>query len=185
MAKNTAQKAFLYQSKKANNIYQLKDERGKLIFTGFSVEECKDRLLGLGLSLYGIVYAEKSNRRHAVLLLEENGLFRLLNANAKRSTLAEFPNVQNAFDYCGENGLLIVGFCGGVFGKSEKKSFSTPLLNDIFRFCSRWKKPGKEASSLFSKVAQEIYNGERLRMDLDKVQKSLDQELNINKEKRP
>lgn len=159
MTNNGTKKAFIVQGQKATKTYQIKNERGKLVFTGFSVDECKKKLSVFGLSLSGIVYAEKVNKRNAVLLKVEKP-FLLLNANRKRAVLAEFSNVKDAFDYCGENGLLIVGFCGGIFGNSETDDFTPPLIMDLFAFGSRWKKPGKDVSRLFAKIAHEILSNE-------------------------
>lgn len=168
MTNNGTKKAFIVQGQKAAKTYQIKDERGKLVFTGFSVDECEKKLSKSGLSLSGIVYAEKVNKRNAVLLKVEKP-FLLLNANRKRSILAEFSNVQDAFDYCGDNGLLIVGFCGGIFGNAETDDFTPPLIMDLFAFGSRWKKPGKDVSRLFAKIAHEILDHEIHKRSLNTV----------------
>ena len=182
MTNNGTKKAFIVQGSKAAKTYQIKNERGKLIFTGFSVDECEKKLSEFGLSLSGIVYSEKVNKRNAVLLNVEKP-FLLLNANRKRSVIAEFSNVQDAFDYCGENGFLIVGFCGGIFGNAETDDFTPPLIMELFAFGSRWKKPGKDVSRLFAKIAHEILSNEIHKRSLDTVLEIFEKALTKTKKK--
>lgn len=70
---------------------------------------------------------------------------------------ASFNDVNEAFDYCGDTGRVVVGFRGYPFGDG----LDPLVLIEMFDFVSKQMYPSKVLFKLFARIAKEIFLKER------------------------